>query len=224
MNIYRDLTRHIQNFFRSLKKQNIFYQRIFDGSLTAPELTRFLQNVSFLTAHTPAHLKLAHALAKTRGEQALARYFAEKLDEEVGHDQWGTEDVAALQKNFHVSSNQLGIVPAMQALVAGNEAMIRSDPFHYFIYVLYAEYFTVIAGPESLTAIEKNKGIPKSMMTIIGKHAELDQHHVAEWATAAEEVGLKAERCTDYREVLDGIMERYTKFCEDLIQFQEKAA
>lgn len=224
MSIYPNLTRHIQSFFRSLKKNNSFYQRVFNGSLTPAELTQFLQNLSFLTAHTPQHLKLAQATAAAQGQHALARYFEQKFGEEVDHDQWGIEDVEALQKRFQVTADQLGILPEMRAFIAGNEALIRRDPFQYFIYVLYAEYFTVVAGPACLAAIEKNNKIPQSMMTIIGKHAELDQHHVAEWAYEAEKVGLKPEHCAEYRMVLDGIMERYVSFCEALSRPHEQAA
>jgi hypothetical protein len=102
--------------------------------------------------------------------------------------------------------------------------MIRRDPFEYFIYVLYAEYFTVLAGPACLAALEKNNQIPPSMMTIIGKHAELDQHHVAEWAKEAQTVGLRPDQTADYREVLDEIMDRYALFCEALSRPHEKAA
>jgi hypothetical protein len=224
MSIYRKLTRHIQAFFRTLQQSNSFYQRIFAGSVTAAELTQFLQNVSYLTAHTPQHLQLAQSIAVAQGHEALARYFEKKLGEEVGHDQWGHEDVAALRKRFQVNTEQLGILPEMRAFIANNEALIRHDPFHYFIYVLYAEYFTVIAGPTCLKAIEKNKQIPSSMLSIIGKHAELDQHHVAEWAEEAAQLGLKPEQLASYCQVLDGIMEHYSVFCEALSRPNEKAA
>jgi hypothetical protein len=224
MLIYQNLTEHIQNHFRTLKRNNSFYQRIFNGQLTAAELTRFLQNVSFLTAHTPEHLTLAVTTARAQGHEQLALYFEEKRREEVGHDQWGAEDVAALKKRFQITQDQIAIVPEMQVLVASNQAMILRDPFQYFIYVLYAEYFTVLAGPACVTAIEKNQRIPPGMMTIISKHAELDQHHVAEWAKDSEKVGLNPSDCAAYRRVLDGIMDRYSLFCEALTRPYEKAA
>jgi len=224
MTVYQILTQHIQTYFLSLKKNNHFYQSIFNGTLTVIELTKFLQNVSFLTAYTPQHLKLAQSTAAAQGNHALARYFEVKRGEEVGHDQWGADDVKALQKRFLVSADQLGILPEMRAFIASNEDLIRRDPFQYFIYVLYAEYFTVLAGPACLAAIEKNSQIPQSMMSIIGKHAELDQHHVAEWAEEATALGLTMEQSADYRRVLDGIMDRYAIFCEALSQSHEKAA
>ncbi|HET9237170.1 MAG TPA: hypothetical protein VFO10_07960 [Oligoflexus sp.] len=224
MLIYQNLTQHIQDYFKTLKRTNSFYQRIFNGTLTAAELACFLQNVSFLTAHTPEHLTLAATTARAQGHEPLAHYFEEKFREEVGHDQWGIEDVAALRKRFPITQDQIGIVSEMQVLVASNEAMILRDPFQYFIYILYAEYFTVLAGPTCVRAIENNSKIPPGMMTIISKHAELDQHHIAEWAKDAEEVGLNSAHCAAYRKVLDGIMDRYSLFCEALTRPHEKAA
>jgi hypothetical protein len=177
-----------------------------------------------LTAHTPEHLTLAVTTARAQGHEQLALYFEEKRREEVGHDQWGAEDVAALKKRFQITQDQIEIVPEMQVLVASNQAMIIRDPFQYFIYVLYAEYFTVLAGPACVKAIEKNQQIPPGMMTIISKHAELDQHHIADWAKDSEKVGLNPSDCAAYRRVLDGIMDRYFLFCEALTRPYEKAA
>jgi hypothetical protein len=224
MLIYQNLTQYIQAYFKTLKQNNSFYQRIFNGRLTGAELACFLQNVSFLTAHTPEHLTLAVTTARAQGHGALALYFEEKRTEEVGHDQWGAEDLAALKKRFTITQDQIGILPEMQLLVASNQGMILRDPFQYFIYVLYAEYFTVLAGPACIAAIEKNNKIPPGMMTIISKHAEVDQQHIAEWAKDAEKVGLNPAHCAAYRLVLDDIMNRYSFFCEALTRPHEKAA
>jgi hypothetical protein len=68
----------------------------------------------------------------------------------------------------------------MRRLVDYLTQTIASDPSLFLAYIAFAEYFVVILGPEWLTLLEKNCGIPKSSMTVIGKHIELDEEHAEE--------------------------------------------
>ncbi|MCX6128119.1 MAG: hypothetical protein NTX25_03530, partial [Proteobacteria bacterium] len=125
---------------------------------------------------------------------------------------------------FRLPDSILGVTSEMQTFVKANQAMIEKDPFGYFIYVLYAEYFTVLAGPPCLAAIEKNCKIPMSLMSIIGKHAELDRDHVQDWALDAQNVGLRRDHLAKYQEILQDIMFRYEIFCEALSDKYEQVA
>ncbi|RYZ52007.1 MAG: hypothetical protein EOP07_20315, partial [Proteobacteria bacterium] len=73
--LYKTLTARIDARYVDLKKNNPFYQSIFDGSIEADTFTRFLANTSFLTSHTPVHLKEAAFKAKKDGLQTLSGYF-----------------------------------------------------------------------------------------------------------------------------------------------------
>ena len=39
-------------------------------------------------------------------------------------------------------------------------------------YILFAEYFTVLLGPEWLAAIESGSGVPRSAVSVVAPHVE----------------------------------------------------
>lgn len=222
--LYEQLTKRISRHFGEMKAHNEFYKRIFSGQLTVEELVLFIKNVSYLTSYTPTHLKLAHATAQARSLPELAAYFKSKQKEEVGHDQWGENDIQGIAKTFPISIQNVPVLPEMKSYILENEKLIKKDPYLYFVYILFAEYYTVIAGPESLAAIEKHCKVPKDLVSIIANHAELDQYHVEEWADEANEVGLDEKQIATYLAALDEIMQRYHIFCQALSRRHAKVA
>ncbi|HYX33241.1 MAG TPA: hypothetical protein VE954_09015 [Oligoflexus sp.] len=224
MNLYQIFTQETDTFFAYLKEHNLFYRRIVTGAIQVNEFASFLRNVSFLTTYTPVHLVIAERVAKERGLTQLAQYFKDKRGEEVEHHRWGDADVAALKAHFKVPDDAIGITKEMKDFIQGNEKLIHRDPFSYFVYILFSEYFTVIAGPECLAAVEKHARIPQDMMTIIGRHAELDKHHVKHWIDESVDVGLPAAEVMSYQSALREVMDRYSLFAESISRPYVKAA
>lgn len=222
--LYRILTKAIAQHFQDLKQHNLFYQRIFSGSITVEEFASFIKNVSYLTAHTPLHLSRAIKSAETQGFSNLSRYFQRKYTEETGHHLWGESDLREIESRFGVQQASIPISNQMKSYIKGNEELIDRDPFLYFVYILFAEYFTVIAAPESLLAVQKSCKIPKEMMTIIANHAELDKDHIQQWALEARAVGLDPSKESHYMRGLQEIMQRYDHFCHELSRKYEYAA
>jgi len=216
MNLYKVFTDEIEAFYKQLKKDNPFYQRIMSGAVQVNEFAAFLRNVSFLITYTPVHLTLAERVAKQKGYPLLAQYFKDKRGEEEGHDRWGDADIVALKKHFNVPEDSIGITQEMKDFIKGNENLIHEDPYAYFVYVLFSEYFTVIAGPECMASVERHAKIPQNMMTIIGKHAELDKYHVHHWKDESVEVGIKPEDVERYKAALHKAMDRYGRFVASL--------
>ena len=222
--IYKVLTRCIDQFYAELKGKNIFYQRVLSGHVTVEEFALFIKNVSFLTAQTPEHLEAARQAAEEKGLKTLARFFKAKRLEEADHEKWGEADLAGIQARHLKQKQDPDVLPEMKSFVEANAASIRKDPFLYFVYILFAEYFTVIAGPECLAAVERSTKIPRELMSIIDKHAELDKDHVQDWGKQAKQVGLVQAQEPYYIEALQGVFERYSRFATALSRSRSKAA
>ena len=222
--IYEVLTRHIEKFYAGLKRDNVFYKRVLSAQVTVEEFALFIKNVSYLTAQSPVHLELARAAAEAKGLKTLARFFKAKRIEESGHDQWGEADLAGIQARHMQQKHDADVLPEMKAFVEANVESIKQDPYLYFVYVLFAEYFTVIAGPECQSAVERSTKIPRSLMSIIDKHAELDKDHVHDWGKQAKQVGLAMAQEKAYLATLDGVFERYSRFATALSRSHAKAA
>jgi len=173
-----------------------------------------LRSIHYLLRHTPIHLSTAEEHARRSGHADLAEYFAHKRAEEDGHDRWAEADISGFARTFGVRVPEEP-TPAMRAIVDANGATIRTDPFLYLAYVLFAEYSLLVLGPEWMRALAENCGIPASFVTAVGNPVELDKNHVAEGC--AEIDALVDERHSDaLRGALAGMMERFSRFCDGL--------
>lgn len=220
IDLYSSLTKRIDDAYIQFKNENKFYTSIFDGSIKKETVTSFLLNTSSLTVQTPKHLKLAFNESRKMGLTSLSAFYRLKFSEEVGHEKWGEDDVKSITgQQINILSN-LNINPELQTIIDANSAMIKKHPYSYFIYILFAEYYTVIAGPECMNAIQIANGVSRDQMSIIGKHAELDQHHVQNWAIESKMLGSFGFDGQWHFEVLDQILARYNAFTESLATHQ----
>jgi hypothetical protein len=69
--------------------------------------------------------------------------------------------------------------PSMEALVRTLELEIHRDPTSYVGYVIFVEYFTVIAGPAWLSLLTERCRLPLSVLSVVDHHVELDREHAA---------------------------------------------
>jgi hypothetical protein len=206
----------IDAFADDVRKTSRLLQLARTGKLSPHALGRYLRSIHYLLLHTPIHLSLAERCAIERGHPDLARYFALKRDEETGHDRWAEADIARLTDRFGVVVPE-DPMPAMKVLVDANASTIRENPVLYLAYILFAEYFMVVIGPEWLRAVREKCGVPESLMSAIGNHVELDQDHVEEGC--AEIDTLVDVRCArEMREALRGMTRRFSAFCDELCE------
>jgi len=204
----------IEEFVNELRQTNRLLASARLGTLSLDAIGRYLRSIHYLLRHTPVHLSLAEEEARHRGHLELADYFARKSAEEVGHDQWAEADMAALSKRFGVT------LPAdpcatIVTTVKANANTILENPLLYLVYILFAEYSIVLIGPEWIGALEKHCGVPASMMTAVGNHAELDKEHVVE-GSADIDAFLDGRSLEPARESLRGVMLRFAAFCDEL--------
>jgi hypothetical protein len=160
-------------------KENPAYRMARSGSLGRENVARYVSNILHLLRNTPPCLERAHRRAIERGDVQLAAFFEEKLAEEVGHDRWAEQDLHSFRSSFGIEADA-EMTPSLRSLLAYLEKTIDEDPTLYLAYILFAEYFTVLEGPEWLALLEERCGIPKGFMTAISNHVELDKEHVAE--------------------------------------------
>ena len=161
------------------------------------------------------HLALAREQAADSGRPALAAHFARKEADEVGHDHWAERDVSSVGALFGIPGTHKP-ARAISDLVGYLERSIRGDSKRYLAYILFAEYFTVLVGPEWLDAMERC-GVPLAMMSSVGNHVELDQAHVRE---GLREIDLLVG--PEDRDALLQVLHRAMDHCEAF--FDELAA
>lgn len=213
MNLYRKLTKYISTYYASMKNQNVFFQRVYGGQVTVPEVATFIRNLTYLTQHSQLVLRLAVASSKEKNDHHLADFFVKKIADEDGHHKWGEMDFESIKKKFKVPGAADQITDEMKHYVEDVQAMVKEDPYQLFVYILFAEYLTVIGGPDFLKAVDKACGVPPEYMSVIGNHAEIDRDHINDWAEEAKSLGMTDKDFDRCKKVLDRVMSNYDRFC-----------
>jgi len=177
--IAETLKTEIEDYAAGLLRSSRLFHLAQSGAVTPRMVGTYLFNLRYLFRQTVVHLNLARRESEARGRPALADYYATKAAEEHGHDAWAENDLATVtQKHDIMLPSQPS--PAMADLVAYLQSVINTEPQRYVAHTLLAEYFTVLAGPAWLKALEERCGIPSSSLTAISRHVELDQLHVSD--------------------------------------------
>jgi hypothetical protein len=208
------LRRDIDEFADRFRARSELLRRARNGALSPDLVGRYLRSLQYLIRNTIVHLSLAEARAKALGQDDLAAHFAAKRSEEQGHDRWAEADIARLCERFVVAVPDEPS-PGIVAIVEANTRIVHDEPRVYLAYMLFAEYITVVLGPEWLSALADKCGIPVDYMTVVDKHVELDKDHATEGCMAIDDF-FDASPSDAARVALRGMMERFTAFCDGL--------
>lgn len=206
----------VERYAHEVRMKNPLMQGAKRGELTREHVVRYLTNVHHLVCHTPLHLVRARDRARELGDERLAVHFETRFAEEVGHEKWAEQDIASLARvNAPVMTDGV-IASSMRSLLRYIEEIIDRDPALYLSYILLAEYLIVLLGPEFLTELEANCNIPKSSMTVIAKHAELDQDHTEEALENIDDLVGNPRKLPAMREALLESILRFDRFTVDM--------
>lgn len=167
----------ISDFARRLQHEHPLMHAALQGRVTPQTVASYLAGLKCLFECTTVHLEIA---AKTlrRERSGLVEYFRNKQREEDGHAAWAESDLLELERTFGVAAS--GVPNSMKRWVEFLGEMVRSQPQHYLVYMLFAEQITVQLGPKWVKALEGECGIPLSALSSVTRHVELDKVHVVE--------------------------------------------
>lgn len=185
------------------------------GHLTKEMVTRYIANVTFMIGYTPRNLRLARDQARAQKNEALAAYFAHKIEEEDGHEVWGSEDLESLER-LVAAPHAMRVTPAIQALSEHVPAQIAEDPAFFLSYIAFVEYITVLLGPELLADIEANCGVTRAQMTIVDNHIDLDKAHVEENFAVIDDLVGDPRKLAPMRTALADVLGYFDRFCEEV--------
>lgn len=170
---------------RRMRVENPFFVAASEGKVTPRAAARYVENLRYAFALTPVCLSRARAVAAARGLHELADFFERKLAEEAGHDAWAVDDLQRLGEAKGADCEGYS-VSAFSELATLLLELIDRDPRLYLVYIFFAEYVTVLLGSELLEQLQSRCGIPRDLLTSLGRHVELDAHHADEGIEALD--------------------------------------
>ncbi len=215
------LRAEIDAYAQRMRKRNPLFVKAEDGTLGLDSIAFYLQNIRELLRYTPRHLAKARAAAAAIGDHDLAAHYRHKLGEEVGHDQWADDDLTSLNANVQASHAEIGV--SMRELIQWIEGIIEEDPTLYLSHILFTEYLIVLLGPEWLALLEARCQVPQSSMSVIGKHADLDRHHVDEAMDEIDRLVGEPQKLRRMRAVMVELTELFDRFSAEVCAHRERA-
>ena len=214
MSVSSSLQKEIEEFAHKQRRENALLARARRGQLSPQAFAKYLASVQYLVKHTPVHLEAARRSAEALGDRALASHYANKVEEERGHDEWAADDLERVRRWFGVQTDGEPLA-AMRALVDYLGARVTREPKSYLAYILLAEYFTVLMGPEWLETLEQRCGIPIEAASVVAKHVSLDRDHVAEGCGEIDCL-TSPEDLPRLRETLYRAMDLFVRYLDDV--------
>jgi len=197
----------IEQFFLKMKETNPLFENARNGKLTAAHVNTYLHNLHFLLYQTMPCLTLARRRAAEDGNARLEKFFLDKMGEEEGHDEWAKADMSNVRERFGIASSDPDYSRYVLNLIGYLKSTISREPSLYIVYMMLVEYFTVLAGPEWIEDLEKKCGIPRTMVSAVSNHVELDRDHVVEDMQLLDEVFHQSGELEKVRVVLHDCME-----------------
>lgn len=197
------------------RDENPMFKMARESGLSKAMVTRYIANVTHMVRLTADHLRMARDHARARGDHRLAAHYEHKLAEEIGHHEWGEADLESLSK-LTVSPACASITPSIERLAKYIDVAIREEPAFYLAYLAFTEYVTILLGPELLALIETRSGVPRSSMTLIDNHIELDRDHVEEGWAVIDDLITDPLQLPRMRRALAEMIAHFDDFCVEL--------
>lgn len=186
------------------------------GTLTGDMLARYLASLHYLISHTPIHLTRARERARAAGDEALAAHMQHKFDEEIGHHVWAERDLEELARTGK-STSRGEAMPSAVLLARAVEAAIDEDPCLYLAYIAFVEYVTVMVGPEWMELLHERCGIPRTSVTVIDNHVDLDREHAEEGFAVMDDLVGDPKMLPKMREAMRGFTELFDAYCAEAV-------
>jgi pyrroloquinoline quinone (PQQ) biosynthesis protein C len=200
-----------------MRRSNPLFYKAEDGTLTSRNISQYLANVHYLITHTPIHLARARDRARAVGDEPLAKHYSHKMGEEVGHDEWAERDISRVAPLLAAPVKR-EVSASMRTLVEYVAGVIDEDPTLYLAYILFTEHLMVVGGAEWLQLLEERCGIPRSAMTVVGNHVELDREHVEEALETIDDLVGDPRKLPRMRRVIEETISLFERFCVEVTE------
>jgi pyrroloquinoline quinone (PQQ) biosynthesis protein C len=174
-------------FYQTLIKETALARQ---GLSSVPQLVDALQGkisrdtyIAYLTeafhhvSHTVRFL-MAMGEQLPLNKQSLQKAITEYISEEVGHEEWILNDIAAAGGDKE-SARQSTPNLETQLLIAYNYDYIRrKNPVGFFGMIFMLESTSIQLATQGADALRSNLGLPDSAFTYLYSHGELDISHI----------------------------------------------
>ena len=164
-----------------LARENLFtapiFNKAFTGDITKQDYIAFLTEAYHHVKHT-VPLLMAVGSRLPEEKEWLRDAVAEYIEEELGHQEWILNDIAACGVDKE-AVRQSKAKPATELMVAYAYDMVaRVNPVGFFGMVHVLEGTSITSADLAASSIQNALDLPNSAFTYLRSHGALDQDHV----------------------------------------------
>ncbi len=152
-------------------------KRALAGAVDRDEYAAFLGQAYHHVRHTVPLLMACGARLPARLEWLRAAV-ADYITEEIGHEQWILDDIAAAGGDPDAARTATPL-PATELMVAyAYDLIARGNPVGFFGMVFVLEGTSVALATRAAEVMQGRLGLPKSAFRYLTSHGALDQEHL----------------------------------------------
>jgi len=176
MSFHNTLVQHTQSAAITLQSAAII-QSALRGEITQAEYIAFLTEAYHHVKHT-VPLLMAAGSRLPEDKEWLREAVAEYISEEVGHQEWILNDLAAcgIDKE-HVRHGRPALATELMVAYA-YDTIQRGNPLGFFGMVHVLEGTSIAIADRAADAIAEATGLPRKAFTYLRSHGGLDVEHV----------------------------------------------
>lgn len=152
-------------------------QKALGGTLTQQEYLLFLTQAYHHVRHTVPLLMACGSRLWPR-HQWLQAPIAEYIEEEIGHERWILNDIAACGGDVDSVKSCAPLHETELMVAYAYHQIDRSNPIGFFGMVHVLEGTSVALASQAAQAIQDSLKLPDSAFSYLRSHGSLDQEHV----------------------------------------------
>ena len=157
------------------------------GEVSLPSYLAFLAQAFHHVRHTtPLLMSLGGRLPERLAW--MRRAVAEYIEEEIGHEEWILNDIAAAGGDAEsVRASRPGL-PAEVMVAYAYDLVARGNPAAFFGMVFVLEGTSVALALQAADRIQQTLGLPDAAFSYLRSHGTLDQEHTKHLASLLEKM------------------------------------
>lgn len=192
MTFHEQLKRETASARQELISAEIIVE-VMQGCVSRESCLAFLHEAYHHVRHTVPLLRACHDALPGRlhwMRPALAEY----VEEEIGHDEWILQDIAAAGGDAEATRNG-SAGPSTSAMVShAYELIAQGSPVSFLGMVFVLEGTSVDLALGAADQIQRVLDLPANAMTYLRSHGTLDLEHVDHYADLVNAIGDQTDR------------------------------
>ena len=177
MTFFDRLQQETQNERLYLLGSPIIQRCVTQGHFTLDEYVEFLKQAYHHVKHTVPLLMAAGSRLPAEKEfyrEAIAEY----IKEELGHQEWILNDIAACGGDKEVVRHSRPGMATELMVAYAYDTVMRNNPLAFFGMVFVLEGTSINLASQAADIIQKHLGLPNKAFSYLRSHGSLDQEHM----------------------------------------------